>query len=221
MNNPSSQFVKHEKALKKMIAKESKKDAKSYKEKGLLEDSAKEVVNLILQHPTVSDNTYLDVGCGTGKVCFELVKNGAAKAIGTDLSEDAIEEAKQLARDLKLEEKTEFYAQNFFDFTLDTDINGLISHMVLCCHPDLNRMLTKIVEIKSENVFIMIPPGGFLAKTFFKPIGWLVKIVTGGANFKFHGHKEIKDFLKNNNYLLVKRFRNGFKSTFHYTRAGL
>jgi SAM-dependent methyltransferase len=219
MNESSSQIAKHEKALKQMITKDSKKSAESYKEKGLLEDSAKEVVKIIVQHPYLRNNNYLDVGCGTGKVCFELVKNGAAKAIGIDLSDTDIEEAKQLARDLKLEDKTEFYVKNFFDITLDTEVNGVILHMVLCCHPDLNSMLSKIIEIKSENVFITIPPGGFMARTIFKPFGWIVKIATGGVDFKFHSHKQIERFLKNNDYLLAKRFRNGIKNTFHFTKA--
>jgi len=38
----------------------------------------------------------LDVGCGTGRICFEIAKKGAKKVTGIDFSDSAIETAKKM-----------------------------------------------------------------------------------------------------------------------------
>jgi SAM-dependent methyltransferase len=42
-----------------------------------------------------ADKTVLDVGCHTGASCFYLAFNGAARVVGTDINEEAINFAKQ------------------------------------------------------------------------------------------------------------------------------
>jgi 2-polyprenyl-3-methyl-5-hydroxy-6-metoxy-1,4-benzoquinol methylase len=46
----------------------------------------------------VARRTVLDVGCGIGDLAIETVMRGAARATGFDLSEKAIEQARELAK---------------------------------------------------------------------------------------------------------------------------
>ena len=53
-------------------------------------------------------DTVIDVGCGSGVLSFVAARLGAKRVIGTDLSEDAIEVAKQNAVRLGLQDEVEF-----------------------------------------------------------------------------------------------------------------
>ncbi|MEX0754389.1 MAG: 50S ribosomal protein L11 methyltransferase [Actinomycetota bacterium] len=54
------------------------------------------------------DDVVIDVGCGSGVLSFVAAKLGAKRVIGCDLSEAAIEMARQNAIDLGLDDRVEF-----------------------------------------------------------------------------------------------------------------
>ena len=60
-------------------------------------------------------DTVIDVGCGSGVLSFVAARLGAKRVIGIDLSEDAIEVAKQNAVRLGLQNEVEFRSGNLLD----------------------------------------------------------------------------------------------------------
>ena len=60
-------------------------------------------------------DTVIDVGCGSGVLSFVAARLGAKRVIGTDLSEDAIEVAKQNAVRLGLQREVEFRSGDLLD----------------------------------------------------------------------------------------------------------
>ncbi len=61
------------------------------------------------------DDTVIDVGCGSGVLSFVAARLGAKGVIGCDLSPEAVESARQNARRLGLEDRTEFRVGNLFE----------------------------------------------------------------------------------------------------------
>ncbi len=62
-----------------------------------------------------SDDTVIDVGCGSGVLSFVAARLGAKQVIGCDLSPAAVDAAKQNALRLGLEDRTEFRMGNLFE----------------------------------------------------------------------------------------------------------
>jgi SAM-dependent methyltransferase len=60
-------------------------------------------------------DTVIDVGCGSGVLSFVAARLGAKRVIGTDLSEEAIEVAKENAVRLGLQDEVEFRSGNLLD----------------------------------------------------------------------------------------------------------
>lgn len=60
--------------------------------------------------PHINAMTVLDVGCASGRFAFQMLRGGARKVHGTDISEDALALARQRAVELGLEDKVEFFA---------------------------------------------------------------------------------------------------------------
>jgi SAM-dependent methyltransferase len=60
-------------------------------------------------------DTVIDVGCGSGVLSFVAARLGARRVIGSDLSTEAIEVARENARTLGLQDRVEFRAGNLLD----------------------------------------------------------------------------------------------------------
>lgn len=52
--------------------------------------------------------TVLDVGCGSGRFCFEYAKNGAERVVGVDFAPAMIDIANRLAKQMNVEKQCEF-----------------------------------------------------------------------------------------------------------------
>ena len=60
-------------------------------------------------------DTVIDVGCGSGVLSFVAARLGAKRVIGTDLSEEAIQVARENAVRLGLQDQVEFRSGNLLD----------------------------------------------------------------------------------------------------------
>ena len=55
---------------------------------------------LELLKPHIKDKTVLDVGCASGRFAFQMIEAGATKVFGTDISNEAVNFAKERAKEL-------------------------------------------------------------------------------------------------------------------------
>jgi SAM-dependent methyltransferase len=67
----------------------------------------------------LSGKSVLDIGCGSGRYMFRAFQNNADYVVGIDAAAGAIEQARKLAADLKLEDKLQFIVSDFIDFAAD------------------------------------------------------------------------------------------------------
>ena len=87
----------------------------------------------------------LDVGCGTGDLALASLARGADRATGIDLAGGAIAQARSLAAERGLTDRTSFTAG-------DGAIAPLAAHdvvalnRVLCCYPSVEALLANTLE---------------------------------------------------------------------------
>lgn len=110
-----------------------------------------------LKNIDFSSKTISQIPCNNGRELLSLMHFGAEKAVGFDISDVAIAEAKQLAKISKLNAKFERYDileidekyNNYFDFIY-------ISEGSLQWFPDLNEYFSVISRLLKENGKILI-----------------------------------------------------------------
>jgi len=158
-----------------------------------------------LLEKNVSGKIVLDYGCGNGIHSDFLVKSGAKKVIGIDLSEKSLKLAEEKTKKEKIEEKTEFirmdcerldFPDNYFDVILD---GGTFSSL------DLNKALPELKRVlKPEGVLIGIETFGHnpltnLKRSFNKVTGrrtgWAASHI-----FKQKNMKEAKKYFNETSY---------------------
>ena len=116
-------------------------DLKSYRKRGL-DKRARKVADF-LKSQGLSNATVLDIGCGIGALNLELLRAGAARATGVDVSAHYAEAAETLASSLGLRDSVEYRVGDFVQLdpdVPDADITTL--DRVVCCYPHMNELVS-------------------------------------------------------------------------------
>ena len=119
----------------------AKKDLKSYRKKGL--DKRARILVDFLRQQDISEATLLEIGGGIGALHLELMKEGAAKAVGVDVSSAYVKAATSLAQSMGYGDAVEYHVGDFAE--REQDIPGadiVLLDRVICCYPDMKTLIT-------------------------------------------------------------------------------
>jgi SAM-dependent methyltransferase len=140
----------------------------------------------------LTGRTVLDLGCGTGDLALGAIARGADRASGIDLSAGAIEQARVLATERGLAERTSFAVGDGSTEPLARhDVVAL--NRVLCCYPSVDALLVNSLGAAGE-VY------AYTAPVHAGPVGVFNRFWVRIANLSFR--------------LRRKRFR-GFRAFVH------
>ena len=141
--------------------------AKSYDLPQKIEDGLKWLSN--------GSDTILDFGCGTGKGIFRCIDYGVKKAIGVDLSKEAVSLCSKSSEKLNLADKTEFICG---DFGYLKEIQGGSIDSIILFNILDNILPADMLGLLSECRRILKPRGKALVKLnpYFQSEENMVKI---------------------------------------------
>jgi magnesium-protoporphyrin O-methyltransferase len=98
----------------------------------------------------------LELGCGLGSLTFELLRSGASRATGVDLSPASIERAAERARGAGLADRARFVVGDAA--TVDVEAHDLVVlDKVICCYPDVEALLAGSVP-KARRAYALSLP---------------------------------------------------------------
>jgi magnesium-protoporphyrin O-methyltransferase len=101
-----------------------------------------------LKSAGVSGKSVLELGCGRGELSAELIRAGAARVTGVDLSSDSIAVARRLAVDEGLTAQLELHVGNAAAPQQMHDV--VVHHRVICCYSDATELLHHSIEAASH-----------------------------------------------------------------------
>lgn len=109
-----------------------------------------------LEEAGLHRRTVLDVGCGIGDLSIEAVGRGAASARGYDLSEKAIREARLLALERGVEDRTAFEVGDGAKLALPR-ADVVVLNRVFCCYADASGLLERSLAAAGSVYAFTIP----------------------------------------------------------------
>lgn len=127
--------------LDKMFSKSAARhDLKAYLKKGL--DKRARLLVDFLRDQDLSGASLLEIGSGIGSLHLELIKAGAANAVGIDASPAYIEAATSLAERLNLQHSVEYHAGDFVEQAPGVeDADIVLLDRVICCYPHMETLV--------------------------------------------------------------------------------
>jgi len=133
-------------------------------------------------------NTVLDLGCGTGDLALATLARGATRATGVDLGRGAIEEARALARERSVEDRSTFEVGDAAKVQL-REHDVVLLNRVLCCYPEVNALLDNSLQAARLVFAFTAPPSSGLAGIFARAETRLANIVFRIRDRKFSGFR--------------------------------
>jgi len=165
----------------KFFSRWSKKYLKRFRRKGLAKEQQYLVEGIL--RDDVSSKTILEIGSGVGAVHMTLLERGAASAVGVDLAEGMIQQARQLARELGLDRRTRYIVGDFAAMDGEIPTSDItILDKVVCCYEDVDTLLEKSIG-KTKGLYALSFP-----REIF-PVRWLFKtqiFIARVFRFSFH-----------------------------------
>ncbi|MBN4061600.1 MAG: hypothetical protein COC01_07740 [Bacteroidetes bacterium] len=186
--------------------KSARKQLKRYRKKGPLKPTS--VLIEAIKGKGISGCSILDIGGGIGAIQLELLKAGATSAISVDASHGYLKIAKEEAENQNLSDKIE---QQFGDFTEVAETieqHSIVTlDKVICCYPDIDKLLALSLEKCSKYYGLVFPKGGAIAKLF-----------AGFANLFFKiTRNSFRTFIHPPEFVHQTITANGFVKVFHHT----
>jgi 2-polyprenyl-3-methyl-5-hydroxy-6-metoxy-1,4-benzoquinol methylase len=135
----------------------------------------------------VEGATILEIGSGIGALHQELLKRGAAAAVGVDLSAKMIEEAEALARKNGVADRTRYRIGDFAEAADGFDTADVVLlDKVICCYPDAERLVRTSVA-KARRVYAYTIP----RDRWFSRLGaalFAAALRVAGSDFRSYVH---------------------------------
>ena len=206
-----------------MISREFDEDAcdfcERYKNHGLSR-SSKLLLKLILERKA-QDKAVLDLGCGAGGLCIELLKHGAQSAVGFDLSPRMVDAATELARAAGFESRAKFQAGNGATAELPrSDI--VVMDKVLCCYSEWRPLLKNAMEASNVIVGFTVPRDEGITKLPFRIALRFANYFQkrrGGVLFYLHPLATVDKTLHDSGFKRLRKQGSRFWLVFLYSRV--
>lgn len=106
----------------------------------------------------IKNKTIIDIGCGSGRLCYLLAKDGATKVVGVDYSQQMIEIAKDFVMKKGLQDKIEFKCVDFlskFETEIKFDVSIALGVFDYLKNP--KEFLLKMKSITNGKIIVSYP----------------------------------------------------------------
>jgi magnesium-protoporphyrin O-methyltransferase len=151
-----------------------------------------------LEEDGLSSHSILELGCGVGGVCLELIGKGASSATGIDISPEMISTARKLSELKGYSEKTSFVVGDAAKLPLPSS-HIVILDRVVCCYPDAEMLLSNSLAGCLATYVISYPRDDGLWRFLIPVVSSIVKGVvrlTGSKPFFFlHNTAKLREYV--------------------------
>jgi spermidine synthase len=132
------------------------RDIQNYRRKGPSRSTRRLLSAMVAAE--VSDATVLDVGGGVGAIAHELLAHGAARATVVDASTSSLAAAREESERRNTAARLETIHGDFVFLATNVAVADVVTlDKVVCCYPDMERLLSATTE-HADRLFGIVYP---------------------------------------------------------------
>jgi magnesium-protoporphyrin O-methyltransferase len=110
----------------------------------------------------------LEIGCGVGALHLSLLKAGATKAVGIDMSEKMIDAAQKLSKEMDLARRTQYVRGDFVAMHEAAPVSDVaILDKVICCYENVQELIAHSTAKAKRLYAVSYPRQHWFAKSVF------------------------------------------------------
>lgn len=169
----------------RLFSRFARRYRKRYERKGF-EPSQRQLLDGIRQ-AGIGGARLLEIGCGVGALHQRLLEEGAGSALGIDLSERMLSEARDAARVHGLAERTDYRQGDFVEFADTVDPAEItILDKVICCYPDAEGLVRKSLARTRRVYAYTIPRDRWFTRVGAELLAFGLRLL--GSRFRSYVH---------------------------------
>lgn len=175
----------------------SRKDADRYRRKGLPARARK----LLAAVGALKDRTTLEIGVGAGGVTVEMLRRGAAHAVGVDAIPGQLQAARRLATEFGVVDRADFVLGDFTERDVD-NADVVVLDRVICCYPEWRALLTSAASRAQMTVAMTYPRDVAFMRFATAAMNVFWKLRRSAFRFHVHPIDEMHALLKMHGFRL-------------------
>ena len=184
----------------------ARRELKKYLKKGL--DKRARVLVECLKSQDIAGATILEVGGGIGSLHMELIKAGAARAVGYDAAPAYVEAAISLAERLGLKDSVEYHVGDFAEEAANAeDADVVLLDRVICCYPDMKALVTSSTQRTKRLCALTYPRRTLMTRALVSMLNFGLAIFRNQYRTFVHHPQEVSAILESQG--LTKVFHTG------------
>ncbi|MGH7456742.1 MAG: class I SAM-dependent methyltransferase, partial [bacterium] len=144
----------------------------------------------------MKDAEILEIGCGVGGLHLSLLKEGAAKATGFDISERMIAIARKLSAEMGLQDRTQYLHGDFVAMHDDapaTDVT--ILDKVICCYENAPELIAHSTAKTRRIYAVSYPRQNFFVRLMFRSAKFVLRLFRQPFHPFYHEPEQIQDWI--------------------------
>ena len=212
----SIELKPQERKIRNFFNKESSSSAGKYTEIEI-PSTAKDHVDIVCGSKAKSA---IDVGSGAGSLLLEMLQRGVEVGIGIDLAGDANQIAIKRMKAAKIaEDRYKIFEGSFLELNKDNfpgiadQYDAVSLHLVLCCHPDREGMLSQTAKFNPKTIVLTVPRTWIFMRAISGIWGLFSKIRP-----YIHSQKSLDKQLMKGVWAINKSFYVYVRNNIHYHR---
>ena len=165
--------------------KVSRREAERYRKHGLPK-RARRLLTSIERALPLPDRRTLEIGVGAGAFTVELLRHGAAHAVGVDAVAAQLAAARTLAAESGVADRAEFVLGDFTQIGAQSNADIVVLDRVVCCYPDWQTLLTAAAARADMLIAMTYPRDRWPLHTFAVSANLWLRLTR--SDFRFHVH---------------------------------
>jgi len=174
----------------KFFSKYARQYEKYFRKKGLRPEQKHLVEGM--RACGLAQASLLEIGCGAGGLHLSLLKEGASRATGYDISERMIAGARQLSAEMGFEPRTQYWHGDFValhESAHEADV--AILDKVICCYENVRELIAASTA-KTRRVYaVSYPRESAWVRRFFQAGIFFCKLLRSSFRPYYHSPQEI------------------------------
>ncbi len=167
-----------------------------------LEKTQKQILDGVRDNG-IDDTSVLEIGCGTGDLLLALLKNGAASAVGVDISVKMLDEARRNAFDKELVDRTEYHLGDYVDLADDLEVSDItIMDKVVCCYPEPERLLKAALPNTKHAIALTYPRDRAFTRIGVAGFAFIMKMLKSDFRSYIHNPEDIRRWITEEGFTL-------------------
>ncbi|MDZ7363944.1 MAG: methyltransferase domain-containing protein [candidate division KSB1 bacterium] len=178
----------------KFFNTQARRSEKYFKKKGLRKEQ--QYLAEGIRQKGLREAEILEIGCGVGGLHLSLLKDGAAKATGFDISEKMIATARRLSAEMQLQDRTQYRHGDFVAMHENAPVADVtILDKVICCYENAPELIAHSTAKTRRIYAVSYPRRHVLVKLMFRSAKFFLKLFRQAFHPYYHEPAQIQNWI--------------------------